>query len=278
MKTLITVLLLALTFAFMGCGPGSDTGTLHIVATDAPFPFDSVSSATVTLSKIEVRNKDHSEHGDAWVTLSEETKTIDLVQLRNGVTADLLTLEIAPGIYDEIRLVVSAGTVTLKDGTVFNLNVPSGSSSGLKIKVKSPIEVVTGLSSDLLLDFDLSKSFVPQSSGSHISGFHFSPVVRAVNMTVAGTISGTVTGDQGTPAVASDDTVLEGVLVTISQDGQEIATAVTDANGKFTVIGLTAGTYTLKAELSGGSSVELGDLVVVAGNITTANVLLPTLF
>ena len=53
-----------------------------------------------------------------------------------------------------------------------------------------------GLTSELLLDFDLSKSFVMRGNldkPSGIIGFIFKPVIKAVNNTTAGRLEGLVT-------------------------------------------------------------------------------------
>src|SRR5262245_31467358 len=108
--------------AFAGCGgggggssPGGGGGggptTLRVFVTDAPFPFQYVDSATVTINEVRV----HEVGGDAWSTVFTGSKTIDLVPLSNGVAMLLVEAAVPPGTYDMVRLLVDAGTVTLTD-------------------------------------------------------------------------------------------------------------------------------------------------------------------
>lgn len=261
------IAVLAFVSVFAGCGPDGK-GNFRVLVTDAPFPYETVASATVTLDAIEVRGT----NGFQPVLLTP--KTIDLVQLRNGVTAELLELDLPAGDYDQVRLVVSKGEVTMKDGRVFELKVPSGDSSGLKINIKPALHVETSLSTDLLLDFDLSRSFVAQSSGNgNVTGFHFKPVVRVSNMTTAGTLSGIVVSDNGTAADLLDDVALAGALVTVSQNGEELASTVTEADGHYSMIGLPAGGYDLTVTALDHADAARST-VVVLGNVTTENVTL----
>ncbi|MBI3544277.1 MAG: DUF4382 domain-containing protein [Deltaproteobacteria bacterium] len=273
-KTLASLCFFFAIVAFSGCGPDSGSGTLNVLATDSPFPFSTVASATVTLTKIEARLNDGT--GDSFITLSEASQTIDLVQLRNGIAADLVSLDVPTGDYDQVRLFVSGGIVVMTDGRTYDLKVPSGSETGIKVNLTPAIHVTGQLSSDLLLDFDLAKSFVPQGGGhtiDGISGFHFNPVVRASNLTTAGTLSGTTYDDLGTPGVLSDDETLDSAVIAVSQNGQEVAEAISDADGHYALIGLPAGSYDVAVSRPGFVSVALST-AIVAGNVTRLDVAL----
>jgi hypothetical protein len=105
-----------------------------------------------------------------------------------------------------------------------------------------------GLTAELLLDFDLNNSFIAQGdtkSPDGINGFNFKPVIRAVNNSLAGSVSGIVTdSESGMP--------LEGVLISIVF-GDESATAVTDVNGYYEILGLMEENYSISAYLEGFS-------------------------
>ena len=97
-----------------------------------------------------------------------------------------------------------------------------------------------------------------------IESFIFKPVVRAANLTAAGTISGTVTDASGAP--------LAGATVSVGSGGEEIATAVTGADGKYAVIGLDpAVSYDLTADAEGYAAQSSAGVSVVAGNQTDAS-------
>lgn len=221
------------------------TGTIRLLATDAPFNFDTVSSAKMTVNKIVLRKN------GSKVTVLDKEITLDLLQLRNGIVESLSQLEIPVGEYNEVILVISDASVDLKDGRTFPLTVPSGASSGLKVFVKPAITVSENVSSSLLLDFDLSQSFVPQGVNSGITGFNFNPVIRATNLGLAGSISGIVWNNNNTVIDPTDDTPIPGAVVTIKNGTEIVTTAVADDLGYYKVLGLPALDYTVVGEAEG---------------------------
>lgn len=56
---------------------------------------------------------------------------------------------------------VTLNLVYLKNGKRFDLSVPSGAQTGVNVFLSLVINVVSQVSTDLLLDFDLSRSFLP---------------------------------------------------------------------------------------------------------------------
>lgn len=241
------------------------TGLLRIMATDAPFNFDLVESAEITVGEILIRKSSGSK-----ISVSDKEVTLDLLKLRNGLVETLADIEIPAGQYDEILLIIRNASVDMKDGRHFNLTVPSGAQSGLKIFVKPEIVIKTNMSTDVLLDFDLSQSFVPQGTADNITGFNFKPVIRAANLSTAGSISGQVV------SVVNDENI-SAATVTVKSGTEIIATAVTDDNGYFKVIGLPEGNYDVSAEKAQFSMMKIDALSVSAGNeVTTHFVLTPT--
>jgi hypothetical protein len=241
----------------------SPSGRMRVVMTDDPFPSAYVSSAMVTITEIQARNQ--SAEGSPFVTLSNQTRTVNLLTLQNGLSTELADLDVPVGTYDQIRLVISAATVTLTDARTFNLTVPSGASSGLKVFISPDIEVQSDLSVELTLDFDLSKSFVAQgniTTVSGITGFIFKPVIRCHNTSTTGRITGTV---RDTSNVA-----IEGVTVSAIQD-TVVTTTLTNSSGQYALVALPAGTYTVQAEKTGYLTVQQNGASVTAGNATTLN-------
>ena len=82
--------------------------------------------------------------------------------MRNGVTAELAAELVPAGEYDLLRLIVSGAIITLTDETTFDVKIPSGAQTGIKIFLDPPIAVGGGLASEVLLDFDVIQSFVVQ--------------------------------------------------------------------------------------------------------------------
>jgi len=247
----------------------NELGTLVVKLTDAPFPIDMIDAATVYISKVEIRKKSEGEEeGYPYITLLslEEPKEFNLLDLQNGVTTDLLELQIDPGSYDLIRLYVDEAGIAVKGyDKPFEMKVPSGSQTGIKIFIDPAVNVVGGLSTELLLDFSVEKSFLLQGnmdSPAGIKGFHFKPVIRAANISTTGSIEGVV--------VDADDAVMDGVSVRIEQD-EVIASANTEADGYYSMLGIDPGLYNLIAEIEGFETDTIENVQIVEGNRTTQN-------
>jgi hypothetical protein len=245
------------------------TGRLVIRLTDAPFPFENIETANVTISKVELRKVgDGIPDGNPFVTVSEEIMNFNLLELRNGITAALADIEIPAGTYNLIRLYVDEASLETKDGAAFDVKVPSGQQTGIKIRIKPEITVEGGLTSELLIDFDLSRSFILRGNPdkpSGMTGFIFKPVIRAVNNTTAGRVEGTV--------INADDLAVENAEVWIEQDTL-VATSYTDDSGKYAFLGIPAGTYSLFATKENYDTVSYAGVQVTAGNRTVKDFIL----
>lgn len=90
-----------------------------------------------------------------WRTLVDTPAEYDLLQLQNGVTAALGHQEIPPGVYTQLRLIVSEASVVV-DGEVHDLKIPSGSQTGLKLNYDFDLSAAG--SYELVLDFDAHES------------------------------------------------------------------------------------------------------------------------
>lgn len=250
----------------------STTGKLKIQLTDAPFPTDLVAEANVTITKIEVRKANQEEEaGNPFITLSEEEMSFNLLELTNGVTAGLVDLEIEAGSYDLVRLYVSEASIKLSDETVHSLKVPSGAQTGIKIFIDPAIEVAGGLTTDLLLDFDVSKSFKLQGnidSPAGIKGFIFTPVIKASNLSTTGSLFGNITD--------TENVVIDGAQVAIIAADTVYTTSFADENGDYTIIGVDAGTYNIEYSKEGYQTTTIENVGIVAGNATTQDAQLLT--
>lgn len=264
------IVLLSLTFLSTACtsttNTSDDTGSLTVAMTDAPFPIDLVAEANVTINKIEIRrDSTQDENENPFTVLSEETQSYNLLELQNGVKASLVDLEVETGSYDLIRLYVSEASVVLKDGATHDLFVPSGEQTGIKIFIDPSITVESNVSTELLLDFDVAKSFVVKgnmNSPAGIKGFNFKPTLRAVNASTSGRLEGAAT-DTSSAALAN-------VQVSAIQDST-IGNAFTDSTGSYAIIGLKEGLYDLQATKAGYDTLNVTGVEVKAGSATTTD-------
>jgi len=274
----LLVFFIALSQVFTACTDDTDGnseyGRLTVQLTDAPFPHDLVAEANVTIFKVDARYKGdlepnmqvidstdtvvENDKGKPFVVLMENEIDVNLLELTNGVTKTLVDIDVPSGSYDLIRVYVKGINVVLTDGTTFNLDVPSGSRSGIKVFIKPELVVNGGLSSDLLLDFDVSKSFVQKSGG-----FNFKPVIKASNLSTAGTLQGKIT------TVEQDTLVgVEGAQVAVFIADTLNTTTFSDMDGGYMIMGLDAGSYQVEVEKEGYTMQTAEEVTINAANKT----------
>jgi len=250
------------------------SGVLTVKITDAPFPSDLVAEANITIDMVTLKksdlNMDESNMESdstsmsdttAFIVLSEETQTINLLDLSNGVTKVLSE--------NEIRLhVVNAG-IKFNDGREFDLKVPSGNASGLKIKIKPTLQITEGMYGQVLIDFDVSRSFNATGndhSKNGIKGFHFKPVVRGVNMTVTSGISGIVSD--------TSNVNLQGATILLLSEGDTLTSALSADDGHYAIIGVPEGTYSMECAHVDYDTLKVDNVEVLSGEITEQNFVL----
>lgn len=231
-----------------GVASNSDTGTVIIRLADAP--GEEVESAMIWISGVSIIGENGPQ------VISTDTASYDLLDLQHGVTAHLGSAEIPVGTYNQLRLLVDSARVTLKAPVTFTsgsssalMKVPSGSTSGLKVNLDN-VSIVPG-ETVLLVDFDVSRSFVFQGPPNGPKSASFKPVIHATVMDVAGSISGTVLPDTsraGLYAILGTDTV---------------ATAAADTlTGVYTLRFLAPGMYTVSASAVGFQDAVVDSIVV----------------
>jgi hypothetical protein len=262
---LFSVLFVA-TILFTGCqyldnNPAGEAGRLVIKVTDAPFPIDLIEEALVTITKVEMRSKNDTI-GYPFLTVFEGSAEFNLMELRNGLTEQLASVDIPSGDYDLIRLYVDKASITVKEQGTFSVKVPSGAETGIKIFIEPGITVMGGLTAELLLDFNLEKSFVLQgnmNSPAGIKGFIFKPVIRAVNNTRVGVVQGIV--------MDAGSATLENASVWIYGDTL-VNSSFTDAEGFYALLGIPAGLYSMSAVKEGFDTITVTGVTIVEGNLT----------
>jgi len=281
-KTIIVTSLLLFAFGVVSCDDDSsnqlsDTGTLEVQITDDPFPAGQVSSANVTIDSVQIRRaegENDDNNGNPFTTISREQQSFNLLELTNDVVDQLVNTEIEAGVYDQIRLFIAESSITLENGDSFDLKVPSGAQSGLKINVGPAIEVTGGLTSELLLDFNVAKSFVARGriGTPGFNGFIFKPVVRAVNISTSGRIAGDVT----MPDSTGQDVAAPNTEVWVTLSDTVFSSTISNQNGSYALIGLPVGIYNLWATKPDQDTAFVEGVEVVEGNLTEQNIQLPS--
>ena len=175
------------TLGLLACSPSGDS-ELSIQMVDAATytarsssePLEGIEHAWLTIDQAEVRGvADAEDTGDdsesGWVLVSNVERTIDLVEVSEGRLRGLGTAGLEPGDYDELRLRVVSAEVEY-EGAVEEMKVPSGSSSGLKIK--GDFTLGDGMITVVTLDFDVNASI----SWNQGSGYKLDPVLRFLSV------------------------------------------------------------------------------------------------
>ncbi len=262
-------------------GGNSGVGTLRVEATDAILDHSIVEEARVDVSTIRVHSSSSANSGFRTIYDGAPIE-IDLLDLRNGITTLLVEAKLPAGRYRQVRLVLSGGYLELTNGAVYttddgSLEWTSQSTSGLKVFIDPEVVVRDGVSSTLLLDINLTKTFkaVPASDPLNATKYHLSPVVRAVNLSDTGEIRGLVTRDDGLGTLLPVD----GATVYILPPGEldlsnSIASTVTMSDGTYAFIGLPEGAYDVVAE-EGGDQARVNGPVVSVGSFTVVDLTLP---
>lgn len=261
-------LALALGLGLAACdsdSTGSQTAHLTVALVDAPLAM--FQEAKVHIGEISLI----PQGAGPPVLLTEDGGEHDLLDLQNGIMADLASLTIDAGTYLQLRLQVLSAEVTLADGYEFaseplktrELSVPSGAETGIKVNLRyadgnensSGVDIASGETVLLVVDMDISRNFVLQGDPDGpqgLMGVLFTPLIRATLEDVAGTISGTVTYNSATPDEETEYATITADLVPMTSPVLEVmqtlnVTTVAAEDGTYTLWFLAPGTYEVGA-------------------------------
>lgn len=160
--------------AFEACKKENQSGgttNLRVNLTDAP--LNELDSIYVDIREVRVKMGDDTSNtnDNGWVTLATTAGIYDLLSYQNGIDTLIGTGNVPTGYVKEIRLILgNNNSVVDSFGTVYPLTIPSGSESGLKIKINKNLR--PNLDS-LLIDFDAALSIKKEASG-----YKLRPVIK----------------------------------------------------------------------------------------------------
>ncbi|HVG12239.1 MAG TPA: DUF4382 domain-containing protein [Flavisolibacter sp.] len=146
------------------CEKESNRTTLRIRMTDAPTALDEVN---IDLKEVNVK---FANDTSSWINMDTRAGIYNLLSLQNGIDTLIASGTYPSGNVKEIRLVVGDQNTVVENGQSYPLTIPSGASSGLKIKVNKDLQ--EGLDS-LLIDFDAALSVQKEAEG-----FKLRPVIK----------------------------------------------------------------------------------------------------
>lgn len=249
MKNNIKTCLLAVLLIIVLASCGSDdpeNARLRVVLVDAPAAYDEVN---VDVQEVNVKLD------SGWTDVSSfSPQVINLLDLVNGNQAVLADTDVPSGRLGEVRLVLGENNTLVTKGETIDLTIPSGSESGLKIKINQ--DLVAGVTYKLILDFDAAKSVVKAGTSG---AYNLKPVIHADMEAQTGAISGDVA-----PAEA-------GILIYGIMADDSVST-YTSEEGDFLLQALEAGTYNVVA-VSTSDTVTVENVEVEVGFVTDAGTL-----
>jgi len=265
------------------------TGNLTVELSDAPMHYNQFTQANVTIDHMDIRN---SSNGNSFTMLTNNPMHSNLLELVNGNTETIANTDLPEGNYDLIRCYITSTEMVMNGGTSYEYDVAqhgftsggmmgsgmmANSDGGIDITLDHTMTISNGSHHQYLLDIDVNNSFMLEDAvytgmGSGMtmtmSGFTFTPMMRFVDMETAGTIQGTVHGDQGDLAHCT---------ISIMQDGNVYTSTHTDGNGHYALIGIPEDSYTIMAESDGymmsstGNESNTGTMEMMSGMTLTVD-------
>ncbi|MFB0522038.1 MAG: DUF4382 domain-containing protein, partial [Desulfatiglandales bacterium] len=221
--------------------------------------INGVKAVYVTIEEVSV----HKDENGGWEVIAEPNRTYNLLELVNGVREELGIAVLETGHYTQLRMKVKEqpdpGMSILSEGHPYGnyvidnsdeyqeLKIPSGYQTG--VKVVCAFDINENQTTELILDFDASRSIVEAGSSENLL---LKPTIRVFELDEYSIIRGTVT-DGGTE--------LQGVLVSAqihpyppagdAKDGVMVqASTTTDASGSYAIF-VAPGTYSIVAYKDG---------------------------
>jgi hypothetical protein len=260
-KHLLTVafLLTALGCSESGGPVMGGTGSVSVLLTDSPFPFDLVARADLYVVSVSA-GTDSGSTGGACTNarvIATPNRTFDLLALQRGTTATLATAELPAGDYAAVCMTINvdSSSLTLKDGRVLRGNtspVIDWSAQGLSERILKadlfrPI-TVTDNGGTFIIHFDVGKSFIPLSDVEPPradSGYAFVPALEVIDPASTGTVTGEVVdgGAGQTSLMNASVRLMVGVPSAGAGTWFVAATGTTDDAGAFTLAYVIPSSY-----------------------------------
>jgi len=145
-----------LSMVFVACKKDARMSTLQVKLTDAPADWDEVN---IDLKQVNVNfNNDTA----GWVSLDTKDTIYNLLGLQNGLDTLIAQGTFPTNTVHEIRLVLGDNNTIKVNGQTYPLTIPSGATSGLKIKVSKKLNATL---ETVVLDFDAGASVTEEQDG-----------------------------------------------------------------------------------------------------------------
>jgi hypothetical protein len=200
-----------------GSSSGSDgTGTLGLFMVDAS--DETFKAVYVSIKEIQVCHETGFANGDdeatcEWETIATLNKTYNLLDLVDGAMATLGQKDLEAGLYNQMRLILSEVPdnelnildahhlypqylIRLNDD-IHPMKVPSGYQSG--IKLVRQFEIVENKTTELILDFDVTRSIHLAGKLDKNGKYMLKPTIKVIGTYNRAEVSGIVTDEADEP-------------------------------------------------------------------------------
>jgi hypothetical protein len=251
---------------------GKGTLKLHMKGTDNS-EFIAAGGKLTTIQLVQKGNAQHDIRQKRVTVWDSVEYFDDLLNMETGIMSDLALLNIPAGIYHYAIVQVSDGWVLKNDGKKYPVIFPNNK---MVLYFKPFVKIGEKLSPDALFLIDVSHSFVSTKKGT---SYIFKPVVKAANLSYAGSLAGgVVNGLTGNP--------IGNAHIYVDANGERFETLSVDQYfvddygiehypGEYWIPGIPAGSYTAYAEKEGYQSAS-AEVSILEGNFHFQNfVLIP---
>jgi hypothetical protein len=136
----------------------NSTTDLRIRLTDNPY---NATEVNVDIKQVRVNLQDDST---GWVNLDTRAGVYNLLDYQNGIDTLIAQATVPTGRLKEVRFVLGTQNSIKISNTLYPLTIPSGSESGLKIKLNKQLNAHLD---SLVIDFDAALSIVQEGTGNY---------------------------------------------------------------------------------------------------------------
>lgn len=223
----------------------SNDAVFSVRLIDAPAGYDAVNVEVLSLE---------ANLGNGWLEFPARDPGIyNLLHFTNGNTLLLIDdTPIAPAVMTELRLILGTNNSVVFDGISYELQTPSGQTSGYKVKMDQQLLEPGGLYR-LVIDFDVNESVHQTGNGKYM----LKPVIRGYLETAIGGIAGTIVPSAGAYYVEAINTT------------DTSGTLIDQVTGEFLIGAVMPGNYNITFYANPGfTNRTIGGVAVSAGNIT----------
>jgi len=227
-------------------------GEFRLKLIDAAYGFQELN---VVIRRIEIHRKDFGADV-GWRMVSSEVHTYDILQLRNGVSVNLVLESVPIGKYDKIRITFSEGYI-MKDGYRRSLLLDPKIVNGFIQQFE--FEIFENETYQLTFDFDVGRSVTYLGNNQ----YSLYPVFRVQPSLEAGAIAGSIRSPEGNAIFANIYTFTGIDSVSTSND-------TTNNNGSFQITDIPTGVYSILIVPSVGTYADtlIENIIVEAQKIT----------